>query len=95
MCPNIFIVAYFIEPVIIAHNSEHFEVFCYSNSLAHDEVTERIQDHADQWRNIVGMSDEQVTELIKKDEIDILVDLAGYTANNRILVFARKQLQFK
>jgi protein O-GlcNAc transferase len=36
------------------------------------------------------MSDEQVTELIRKDEIDILVDLAGHTASNRILVFARK-----
>ena len=56
----------------------------------HDEVTRRIQDHADQWRNIVEMSDEEVAELIQKDEIDILVDLAGHTANNRILVFARK-----
>ena len=37
-------VAYFIEPVIIAHNREHFEVFCYSNSLIHDEVTKRIQE---------------------------------------------------
>jgi predicted O-linked N-acetylglucosamine transferase (SPINDLY family) len=83
-------VAYFIEPVIIAHNHEYFEVFCYSNSVKHDEVTKRIQAHADQWRNIVGMSDEQVTELIRKDGIDILADLAGHTAYNRILVFARK-----
>ena len=83
-------VAYFIEPVIISHNREYFEVFCYSNSLKHDEVTKRIQDHADQWRNIAGMSDERVTELIRKDNIDILVDLAGHTDRNRILVFARK-----
>ena len=83
-------VSYFIEPVIIEHNREHFEVFCYSNSLKHDEVTKRIQEHADQWRNIVGISDEDVTGLIRKDKIDILVDLAGHTADNRILVFARK-----
>ena len=56
----------------------------------HDEVTKRIQEHTDQWRNIVGMSDEEVTELIRKDKIDILVDLAGHTADNRILLFARK-----
>jgi predicted O-linked N-acetylglucosamine transferase (SPINDLY family) len=83
-------VTYFIEPVIIAHNREHFEVLCYSNSLKHDEVTIRIQEHADQWHNIVGMSDDEVTELIRRHEIDILVDLTGHTASNRILVFARK-----
>jgi protein O-GlcNAc transferase len=83
-------VSYFSEPVLIKHNSEHFEVFCYSNSPKHDEVTQRIQENADQWRNIVGMCDEDVTELIQKDEIDILVDLTGHTADNRILVFAQK-----
>jgi protein O-GlcNAc transferase len=83
-------VAYFIEAVISTHNREHFDVFCYSNSLRHDEVTKRIKEKADQWRNIVGLSDEDVTELIQKDKIDILVDLAGHTADNRMLVFARK-----
>ncbi|MEW6585481.1 MAG: tetratricopeptide repeat protein [Nitrospirota bacterium] len=83
-------VAYFIEPVLAARDRGHFEVFCYSNSSVIDEVTNRVQEHADQWRNIVGMSDEEVTELIRKEEIDILVDLAGHTANNRILVFTRK-----
>jgi protein O-GlcNAc transferase len=83
-------VSYFIEPILVAHKREHFEVFCYSNSLEHDEVTKRIQVYSDQWHNIVGMSDDEVAGLIRRDEIDILVDLAGYTANNRILLFARK-----
>ena len=83
-------VAYFIEPVLVAHNREHFEVFCYSDSLSSDEVTRRIQEHTDQWQSIVGISDEKVAELIQKDNIDILIDLAGHTAKNRILLFARK-----
>ena len=83
-------VAYFIEPVLVAHNRDHYEVFCYSNSNKYDEVTKRIQNQADHWRSIVKISDEEVADLIRKDEIDILVDLAGHTANNRILVFARK-----
>jgi protein O-GlcNAc transferase len=83
-------VSCFIQPILIAHNREYFEVFCYSNSLIHDEVTKRIQEYADQWRNIVGIADGELNELIKKDEIDILVDLAGHTARNRILLFARK-----
>ena len=83
-------VSSFIEPVLIAHNREYFEVFCYSNVLNKDEVTERIQGHADYWRNIVGTSDEDAVKMIREDAIDILVDLAGHTKNNRLLLFARK-----
>jgi protein O-GlcNAc transferase len=83
-------VAYFAEPVIISHNHKDFEVFCYSNSVNHDEVTQRIIDNADRWHNIAEMSDHRVAELIRADCIDLLVDLAGHTANNRILVFAQR-----
>jgi predicted O-linked N-acetylglucosamine transferase (SPINDLY family) len=83
-------VAYFIEPVLAAHNGEHFEIFCYSLVRIQDEVTKRIQGQTDQWRSMAGMSDEDAAELIRKEGIDILVDLAGHTAGNRILLFARK-----
>jgi predicted O-linked N-acetylglucosamine transferase (SPINDLY family) len=83
-------VAYFIEPVLVAHSREHFEVFCYSDVSVPDDVTRRIQGYSDHWQSIVGMSDERVAESIKKDNIDILIDLAGHTANNRMLLFARK-----
>ena len=83
-------VACFIEPVLMTYNHDEFEVFCYSDVSVHDEVTNRLQGYTEQWRHIRGMSDEQVAELVHKDGIDILIDLAGYTANNRILLFARK-----
>lgn len=83
-------VAHFIEPVIKAHDRDHFEVFCYSNSLIKDDVTKRIENYSDVWRDILQMNDEQAAALINDDRIDVLVDLAGHTANNRILLFARK-----
>ncbi len=85
-------VGYFIEPVISAHNREDFEVFCYSSVPAEgvDEVTERIRSCSSQWRDIADMSDDAVAELIRKDRIDILIDLSGHTAYNRLLLFARK-----
>ena len=83
-------VSSFTGPAIIEHDRKHFEVFCYSNSSKHDETTQSIQENSDHWRNIVGISDEDVTALIQKDKIDILVDLTGHTADNRILVFAQK-----
>jgi predicted O-linked N-acetylglucosamine transferase (SPINDLY family) len=45
---------------------------------------------ADAWQETVGMSDEQVTELIRLDQLDILVDLNMHMARGRLLVFARK-----
>jgi len=83
-------VSYFIEPVLSAHNREYFELFCYSNLAGKDVVTERIEGLADRWRPISGLSDEQAAHLIHEDRIDILIDLAGHSGQNSLLVFARQ-----
>lgn len=82
-------VAYFFEPVLLSHNRHLFEIFCYSDVMKEDEVTERIKSQTDKWRSLVGMSDIQAADLICHDGIDILVDLAGLTSP-RVLLFARK-----
>ncbi len=83
-------VNYFFEPVLASHDREQFEIFCYSDVVTPDEVTQRIQTYPLQWRDTVGMTDEQVSSLVRSDGIDILVDLAGHTGYNRMLLFARK-----
>jgi protein O-GlcNAc transferase len=85
-------VGFFIDPVLASHDHGRFEVFCYANlnQSAYDEMTERMKHHADHWRSIIGLSDEKVEDLIRQDEIDILIDLAGHTGSNRMLLFARK-----
>ena len=83
-------VGYFVEPVFEAHDKSKVKVYCYSMVCKADDVTVRLQALADDWRSIVGMSDEAVAGLIREDGIDILVDLSGHTAGNRLLVFARK-----
>ena len=83
-------VAWFLEPVLLAHNHREFEVFCYSAVARPDSVTKRFQGLADHWRNAVGLSDEALAKAIRQDSIDILVDLGGHTADNRLAVFARK-----
>jgi predicted O-linked N-acetylglucosamine transferase (SPINDLY family) len=55
-----------------------------------DAFTEQIRGQADVWRSLPGLNDEQVDDLIRRDSIDILVDLALHMAGNRLLVFARK-----
>ncbi len=83
-------VGFFVEPVLAAHDRARFEMICYSDVPFEEDVTQQIKSHADGWRNIAGMSDERVARAVRDDRIDILIDLAGHTAGNRLLVFARK-----
>lgn len=82
--------AFFIEPLLKSHNRKKFEVYLFSNSLKVDEVTERMKLLADHYYDIAGKKDGEVVEQIRQAEIDILVDLSGHTAENRIEVFAQK-----
>ena len=83
-------VSYFFLPLLLAHDRNEVEVFCYADVRRPDGMTARISKLADHYRSIVGLTDDHVAEQIHKDRIDILIDLAGHTGNNRLLVFARK-----
>lgn len=83
-------VAQFFEPVLARHDRGGFEIFCYYNLDFVDATTQRLRRHADRWRDISSLGDDEVADLVLSDGVDILVDLSGHTKNNRLLVFARK-----
>ncbi len=83
-------VYYFISAIIKKHNRKQFEVFCYSDAIRADSSTKKMQDYADQWRDIQGKSDDEVYSLLQTDKIDILIELAGHTGGNRLSLLARK-----
>ncbi len=81
-------VAFFLEP-LLRHDKGVVEIFCYAEVIVPDHITERFRSVADHWLPTVGVSDDDLAARIQEDGIDILVDLAGHTNNNRLLVFAR------
>ena len=83
-------VNFFTEPILLAHDHQAFEIVCYNDARNSDAVTDRLRAAADKWRNVRLLSDERLAEQIRRDEIDILVDLTGHIAHNRLLAFARK-----
>lgn len=83
-------VGYFIEAVLGAHDKSQVEVFCYANQRQNDEVTERLRQFADHWEDISALSDDEAANLVRRDGIDILIDLSGHTGHNRLQLFARK-----
>jgi len=80
----------FVIPLLSNHDRRDCEILCYSDVARPDTLTEQTRAHADVWRSTVGLSDQQMSDLVRNDRIDILVDLAMHTVNNRLLVFARK-----
>ncbi len=84
-------VANFLEPVLehLARDSG-LTLHAYSNTPGEDLVTDRLRRHFHHWHHIFGMKDDDAAAQIRADRIDILIDLAGHTANNRLLVMARK-----
>ena len=80
----------FMRTLLAHHRHDQFEIFCYADHPKADAMTARLRSHADHWRNVQALSDAELAKQINDDRIDILVDLAMHTANNRLLVFARK-----
>jgi predicted O-linked N-acetylglucosamine transferase (SPINDLY family) len=81
---------HFIEPLLVRHDRSAVELFIYAEVPREDEISNQFRASVDHWCNSVGMSDEDLAARIRQDGIDILVDLAGHTRGNRLLVFARK-----
>jgi protein O-GlcNAc transferase len=82
--------SFFTLPLLSAHDHKNFEIFCYSDVIRPDSVTDKLKKTADHWRNTVGISDDQLAQTIRADGIDILVDLTMHMERNRLLAFARK-----
>jgi predicted O-linked N-acetylglucosamine transferase (SPINDLY family) len=81
---------FFVEPLLAHHDKSKVEVYAYAELAKEDDVTARYKRYVDHWVPTKGMSDEALAERIRSDGIDILVELAGHTAGNRLLTFARK-----
>lgn len=83
-------VGYFLVRLFENLDPEQCETVCYANQIVHDAMTVRLQTAATLWRDVSGLSDEMLAESIRADRIEILFDLAGHTAGNRLLTLARK-----
>jgi predicted O-linked N-acetylglucosamine transferase (SPINDLY family) len=86
-------VSYFLQSVLDAlagPAAEHLELFAYSNSSVSDAATDQLRTSFGHWRSIWSLSDEAAAAQIHRDGIDILIDLSGHTAGNRLPLFAWK-----
>ncbi len=83
-------VGFFIEAVLQYFDQKSIELYAYANQMENDALGERVKAYFAEWLFVKDMSDENLASRISDDGIDILIDLAGHTAGNRIRLFVYK-----
>ncbi|XP_057507242.1 probable UDP-N-acetylglucosamine--peptide N-acetylglucosaminyltransferase SPINDLY isoform X2 [Actinidia eriantha] len=85
-------VSYFIEAPLVYHDYANFKVVVYSAVVKADAKTNRFRDKVLKkggiWRDIYGIDEKKVASMVREDDVDILVELTGHTANNKLGMMA-------
>lgn len=80
----------FTIPLLRNHDHRQVEVFCYSSADQPSPETALLRSFADVWREVGELDDAALAELVRRDQIDILVDLNMHMKGRRLLTFARR-----
>jgi len=83
-------VGFFLEGVLQALQGKGLTLYAYPTTAHEDHLTARVRPLFANWRRLKGLDDEAAARLIREDGIDILIDLSGYTSQNRLPLFARR-----
>jgi protein O-GlcNAc transferase len=84
------VVTQFLQPLVERRDRRAFEVYCYSIGNRTDDHTRRLMAHTDVWRDAASLSKSELADLIHRDRIDVLVDLAGHAGTPALEVFAQR-----
>jgi predicted O-linked N-acetylglucosamine transferase (SPINDLY family) len=83
-------VAWFLLPVLPLIDAAKFELHAFSELAQEDAISHRLKGSFASWTKTIGLSDEALASAIRARGIDVLVDLAGHTAGNRLAAFAMR-----
>lgn len=84
-------VATYIGPVFdVLQDSTQVELHVFYNNSVEDGVSSKLRSHVTSWHAISHLDDDAAEQLIRAEAIDILIDLSGHSALNRLPLFARK-----
>jgi protein O-GlcNAc transferase len=84
------VVGWNLLPLLRNRDRLVIELYLYSSGSRPDSVTALLRDTADGGCDIVGLPDEAAAELIRRDGIDVLIELSVHTRGNRLPLLARK-----
>lgn len=83
-------VGYFTIGAMERLDRDRFELLAYADRDTDDPICRRFKHAVGAWHVVTGMPDPEIAAMVGRDRIDILIDLAGHTRDNRLGVFARR-----
>ncbi|MBQ7457237.1 MAG: hypothetical protein IJS54_06515 [Desulfovibrio sp.] len=83
-------VGLFLSGVLLAHDTQRVQIFAYNTAESTENPIEAIAKQCCTLRSVSSLNDDQLEAQIRADNIDVLVDLSGFTTNTRLPVFARE-----
>lgn len=82
--------AYFLRPLLAARDPARLEFICYSTSNNDDWMTRQLRATADGWRTVAGLADSALVDSIRRDAVDILIELSGHTAHGPLAALRQR-----
>ena len=80
----------FMQPILRELDRSRFEVFAFFTGVSYDEQTRLAQSRVDQWIEVTTLNDTQLAKRIDAEKVDLLLDLAGHTGQQRMPLFAQR-----
>ena len=83
-------VTYFLRSVMSNYDNNSFKIFLYHNHNVEDDTTKEFENYASKTQRISKLKDQEVINMVRKDGIDIIVDLNGFSSNYRLALFKNR-----
>ena len=83
-------VTYFLRSVMSNYDNNSFKIFLYHNHNVEDDTTKEFENYASKTQRISKLKDQEVINMVRKDGIDIIVDLNGFSSNHRLALFKNR-----
>ncbi len=81
---------WFIYQLVAGYDRENFSVTCFSLNKARDNYTEMIEEQADAFINLSGKNYDEQVKILRKHQVDVLVDFSGHTVDGGVSLFAAR-----
>ena len=83
-------VTLFLKTLLKEYDVEKFEINLYLNNRIEDDTTNEFKRYVSKAKNIASLSDVEAINLIRNDQLDVLIDLSGFSSNHRLILLKNR-----
>ena len=83
-------ISYFLKSAIANCSNDKFQIYMYHNHTMEDDTTKEFENYFFKSTRISKLNDQEAINTIRKDEIDIIIDLNGFSSNHRLVLFKNR-----